>query len=87
MDGLTLSSTDEFKDLIEHTSEISTMTVQEFDPREQYSEVFKAVENSGDGKARIFRVLHGSTRIEYYVVGFDKNGKRIVGLKAKAVES
>lgn len=35
----------------------------------------------------IFRVEHGSTRAEYYVISLDKKGGRIVGLKAMAVES
>lgn len=47
----------------------------------------EAVEQSGDGKTRIYRVEHDKTRVEYYVVSFDKEGGRVVGLKAKAVES
>lgn len=78
---------DEFKDLLQHNYEISTLTTQEFDPKEQYKEVLQAVEKAGDGKARVFRVHHGNTRAEYYVVGLDEKGKKVVGLKAKAVES
>ena len=78
---------DEFKDLVDHQSEVSTLSTQDFDPKGQYKEVLQAVEEAGDGKARVFRVHHGSTRAEYYVVGLDKNGKKVVGLKAKAVES
>lgn len=63
------------------------MTAREFDPQGEYEKVMEAVEQSGDGKTRIYRVEHDSTRIEYYVVGFDKAGGRVVGLKAKAVES
>ena len=47
----------------------------------------EAVEQSGDGKTRIYRVEHDRTRLEYYIVGFNKDGGRLVGLKAKAVES
>ena len=47
----------------------------------------EAVERSGDGKTRIYRVEHDRTRVEYYVVSFDKEGGKIVGLKAQAVES
>ena len=78
---------DEFGELIEHDSEVSTVTTKDFDPQGEYQKVIKAVEQSGDGMARIYRVEHGRTRIEYYVVGFDKEGGRVVGLKAKAVES
>ena len=66
---------------------MSTLEAQDFDPKGQYKDVIEAVEKSGDGKARIFRVHHGKTRAEYYVVGFDKTGRKIVGLKAMAVES
>lgn len=63
------------------------MTTKEFDPRGEYKEVIAAVEQSGDGKTGIYRVEHDKTRLEYYIVGFDKEGGRVVGLKAKAVES
>ena len=63
------------------------MNTKEFDPNGQYKEVLRAVDEAGDGKSRIFRVVHGKTRAEYYVVGLDKGKGRVVGLKAKAVES
>lgn len=78
---------DEFQSLIGHNAEVSTLGGEEFDPKGQYKEVLTAVETAGDGKARIFRVHHGTTRAEYYVVGLDHKGKRVVGLKAQAVES
>ncbi|MCJ1466946.1 hypothetical protein MMC07_005568 [Pseudocyphellaria aurata] len=82
-----MPSENEFKDLVGHGSDVSTMSPREFDPHGQYQAVLEAVERSGDGKVRIFRVEHGSTRAEYYVVGHDQERQRIVGLKAKAVES
>ena len=66
---------------------MSTVSTQEFDPKGDYKEVLQAVEKAGDGKARIYRLETGKSRAEYYVVGFDEKGKKIVGLKAKAVES
>lgn len=63
------------------------MTAKEFDPQGEYEEVMEAVKQSGDGKTRIYRVEHDKTRLEYYVVSFDKKGGRVVGLKTKAVES
>ena len=80
-------ATDEFKELIGHQAEVSTLSVKEFDPRDHYRSVLQAVEKAGDGKVRVYRVEHGRTRMEYYVVGLDTEGKRVVGLKAKAVES
>lgn len=63
------------------------MSPKEFDPHGQYQAVLEAVERSGGGMLRIFRVDHGKSRAEYYVVGHDQEGKKIVGLKAKSVES
>lgn len=41
----------------------------------------------GSGELAFFRVELGGTRAEYYVVGVDEKAGRVVGLKAKAVES
>jgi len=80
-------SLDEFTDLIGHSSNVSTLSAQEFDPKGQYKNVLQAVEKAGDGTARIFRVDHGRTRAEYFVISLDTKGKKVIGLKAKAVES
>lgn len=80
-------STDEFGELVGVKSEVSTLIAKEFDPKGQYKEVLQAVEKAGDGSARIFRVETGKARAEYYVVGFDEKGGRVVGLRAKSVES
>ena len=63
------------------------MDLHEFDPRKHYQDVVSAIENAGDGTVRIFRVELGTTRVEYWVVSVDRKGKRVVGLKALAVES
>ncbi|KAL9039323.1 MAG: hypothetical protein Q9180_002597 [Flavoplaca navasiana] len=86
-DGQNMPSENEFAKLIGHGAEVTTMTTKEFDPREQYKEVLQAVGNAGEGKSSIFRVGHGKTRVEYYVVGLDRGKGRVVGMKAKAVES
>ena len=36
---------------------------------------------------RIYRVQHPGARAEYWVLGLDRKGGRLVGMKAKAVES
>ena len=82
-----LQCTDEFGELIGHKGDVSTISTKEFDPKGDYKEVLQAVEKAGDGKARIYRLETGKSRAEYYVVGFDEKGGKIVGLKAKAVES
>ncbi len=66
---------------------MSELSVKEFDPRGDYKEVIDAVKKAGSGSVKVFRIDHGRTRAEYYVVSVDKKGERIVGLKVKAVES
>ncbi|KAK7730678.1 hypothetical protein SLS57_001508 [Botryosphaeria dothidea] len=76
-----------FAKLIGHNSDASSVSQKDFDPQGQYAKVIDAVKQAGSQDVNIFRVQHGSTRAEYYVVSLDKKGKRIVGLKAVAVES
>ena len=61
--------------------------MEKFDPHKQYQDIVNAVEGSSEAKATVFRTAHGKTRVEYYVVGFDKDMGRVVGMKATAVES
>ena len=73
--------------MIDHGADVSMLSANEFDPRGNYKEVIDSVKEAGGGEVRIFRVHHGKTRAEYYIVSFDSKGSRMVGLKAKAVES
>jgi hypothetical protein len=66
---------------------VASISEKEFDPQGQYKKVIDAVKKAGDGKVRVFRVEHGSTRVEYYVVSVDEKEGRVVGLKALSVES
>ncbi|KAL8935531.1 MAG: hypothetical protein Q9211_004651 [Gyalolechia sp. 1 TL-2023] len=86
-DGNNMPSEDELADLVGHDSEVSTMSTKEFDPRGLYKDVLQTVEKAGDGQSRIFRIGYGKTRVEYYVIGLDREKGRVVGLKAKAIES
>ena len=61
--------------------------MKDFDPRGQYKDILEAVEKVGDGRARIFKVEHGKTRVEYYVVGFEEPGGKVVGMRAIAIET
>lgn len=78
---------DEFKDLIGHGSSVEKWNDDDFDPQRKYEAALGAVKEAGDGSASIFRVELGRTRIEYYVVTHDRKRKRVVGVKAKSVES
>lgn len=53
----------------------------------QYKNVIDAVKKAGNGEVKVFRVELEGTRAEYYVVSVDKNGGKVVGLKALSVES
>ncbi|KAI9868869.1 MAG: hypothetical protein M1830_005511 [Pleopsidium flavum] len=85
--GKNLPSEHEFKELIDHKADISTLSADEFDPRGVYKAVIASVKEAGGGEVKIFRVHHDKTRAEYFVVSFDSKASKIVGLKAKAVES
>ncbi|KAJ4410500.1 hypothetical protein N0V91_001986 [Didymella pomorum] len=53
----------------------------------QYKNVFNAVKKAGNGEVKVFRIDLESTRAEYYVVSIDREGGKLVGLKALSVES
>ena len=63
-------------------------STEEWDPRKQYKAVLEAVEAASDkGAVKVFKLQHGTTRVEYYVVGCDTKDRRIVGMKALAIYS
>lgn len=78
---------DEFRHLTGNSLEVSTLSWDDFDPKGQYKDILQAVEQVGDGKARIFRMNRGGTRAEYYIVGLDTKAHKVVGMRAIAVES
>ncbi|KAF2808742.1 uncharacterized protein BDZ99DRAFT_477275 [Mytilinidion resinicola] len=84
--GKGVPSADELGKLLSH-DEVSSVSEKEFDPEGQYKSVLDAVKKAGSGEVGVFRVEHGSTRAEYYVVSVDTKEGRLVGLKALAVES
>ncbi|KAG9682590.1 hypothetical protein KCU95_g14190, partial [Aureobasidium melanogenum] len=81
-------SQDKFTDLINHSGEVEEITVKDWNVKNHYAEVVEAVKKAGSDKAdvQVFRVAHGSTRCEYYIVTLNDEGV-VVGVKAKAVES
>ncbi|MCJ1280776.1 hypothetical protein MMC26_000093 [Xylographa opegraphella] len=85
--GRSMPSENDFASLIGHKAEVSTLSTRDFDPKGEYKGVMEAVEKAGDGKVRVFRVEVGSTRVWYYVVGWEKAAGKVVGVRAKAVES
>jgi Sec7-like guanine-nucleotide exchange factor len=97
------SDADEFASLItsgsnsDVSSSIETLSEKSFDPRSQYSGVIKAVRaavaasdskvNESDVEVKIYRVEVGHSRVEYWVIVLDGAEEKIVGLRAKAIES
>lgn len=82
-----IHSSDELADLLGLDSNVSTLSVQAFDPRGEYKEVVQAVEAAGNKKTKIYKVIYGRTRAEYYVLSLDEQGGKVVGVRATAVES
>ncbi|KUL86960.1 hypothetical protein ZTR_05763 [Talaromyces verruculosus] len=90
---------DEFASLIASGSEpdIEILSEKSFDPRSQYSDVIKAVRaavaasdskvNESDVEVKVYRVEVGHSRVEYWVIALDGAEGKIVGLRAKAIES
>lgn len=69
--------------------QITNLSIEEFDPRGQYGNVVRAVQSaSGTEEVRVYRVDEG-TRVEYYILGLEgeEDGGKIVGVKARAVET
>ncbi|KAL1954854.1 hypothetical protein VTO42DRAFT_496 [Malbranchea cinnamomea] len=77
---------------------IESLSPASFDPQNRYAAVRKAVNVAAAGgdedaaknkenELRIWRVGFGASRAEYWVLGLDGEKARIVGMKAKAVES
>ncbi len=79
--------TDDLKALLQTSADVAALEQKDFDPQGQYDTVIVAVKKAGSGKVGFFRVELGGTRAEYYVVSVDEQGGKVVGLKAKAVES
>lgn len=64
-----------------------SISQKQFDPQGQYKKVIDAVKKAGSGQLGFFQVELDGTRVEYFVVSVDQKEKRLVGMKAVAVES
>lgn len=71
---------------------IEILDPAKWDSMGQYKDVVDATRKACmGGDVRVYRVVLGATRVEYWVVGVDRtgNGKeaKLVGVKALAIES
>lgn len=74
------------------SNNITTLSASSFDPRDQYPSVFKAVRAAASGKdedveVKVYRVDVGSSWVDYFVLGLETEKGRVVGFRAKAVET
>jgi len=83
-----------FAQLINHPSpgngenEITILDPTEWDRRGHYKEVVDAVRKACQGNdVRVYRVPIGRAKVEYWLVGVDDEGGKLVGVKALGVES
>jgi len=79
-----------FAKLVSHPSpsdaEVEIMDIAEWDTQGQYKELVDAVREASKGSdVRVYRIVKGGSRVEYWVVGVD--GGKLVGVKALAIES
>jgi hypothetical protein len=84
----------ESKDL---SRSIESLPITSFDPKDQYPEVLGAVRAAAAEKnpdateeaveLKVYRIEITTTRIEYWILALHAADKKIVGLRAKAVES
>jgi hypothetical protein len=109
-DGIcVLSQTEKFASLITgspsatsdlfESGSIETLSPDAFDPKGQYTAVFRAVRTAAVASdassnvdesgidVKVYRVEVGKSRVEYWVLALDVAEGRIVGLRAKAVET
>lgn len=64
------------------------MSVREWDPKGHYKDVVDQVrQEAGENPVLVFRIEAGAARVEYWVVGVAADGKKVVGVRVKAVES
>lgn len=79
---------DDFSNLISHSGDVEEQSLESWNVRGEYDSVIEAVEQAAGSGAdvRVFRVVHGRTRCEYYVVAVTEQGV-LVGVKARAVET
>ncbi|OAL72566.1 hypothetical protein A7D00_3568 [Trichophyton violaceum] len=95
-------SEDEFPQLVHGSTapnvQVSVLSPAQFDRRGQYTSVLEAVKAACSSTAsasaaasaaevRVYRVQHDHSRAEYWLLALDVDGGRLLGLKARAVET
>ena len=84
-------------------TDITILSPKQFDPKGRYTSVIEKVkdtttstgtskdktdgENENENEVKVYRVGISHSNVEYWVIGLDVSNKRIVGVRAKAVET
>ena len=70
------------------SADMQVMTAEKWDGNGQYKEVVDTVKEAANGgEVKVYAVPRTQVKVEYWVVGVDAEGKKIVGVKALAVET
>jgi len=88
-----LPGAQDFEKVLSHTrhgkgdDEVEEINVDDFDPRGDYKEIIRRVEQAGKGTkgVKVFRVQVSSTKVEYYILTI--GDRSLIGVVTKAVES
>lgn len=85
--GSSLPSAAEFAEAAKKTGDVEELSVSDFDPRGEYTEVVRRVEQAGGkgGAVKVYRVGVSQTRAEYYILTLADG--LLLGVMTKAVES
>jgi len=88
--GKTLPDEVTFAKLVNYPSpneaNVTIMDIAEWDTQGQYKDVVDATREASKGSdVRVYKIVKGGSRIEYWVVGLE--GGKLVGVKALAIES
>ncbi|KAI9681378.1 MAG: hypothetical protein M1817_002661 [Caeruleum heppii] len=79
---------EQFRDLVRHTGLVSSLTVDQWDPKSEYKDIVQAIEEASAAEhVRIYRIEHSKTKLEYFIVALDQKSSKIVGLRTRAVET
>lgn len=68
--------------------DVEVLSVKKWDPKGEYEDVVEAVKKAvGGGEVQVYRVSGGGVTVVYFVVGVEKGGMVVKGVKVKSVES
>lgn len=68
--------------------DVEVLSTKKWDPKGEYDDVVEAVKNAiGGGEVQVYAVSGGGATVVYFIVGVEKGGMKVKGVKVKSVES